>query len=87
MPFHEASRASALPEAIAETLAGEGPAICEVLLDPNQQFSPKQASRKLPDGRMESAPLEDLAPFLDRDELAANMFIPLIDGTAGRAKI
>jgi len=87
IPFHEASRASALPEAIAETLAGEGPAICEVLLDPNQQFSPKQASRKLPDGRMESAPLEDLAPFLDRDELAANMFIPLIDGTAGRAKI
>jgi acetolactate synthase-1/2/3 large subunit len=87
MPFHKASRASALPEAIAKTLATEGPAICEVVLDPNQQFAPKQASRKLPDGRMESAPLEDLAPFLDRDELASNMFIPLIDGTAGLAKL
>jgi acetolactate synthase-1/2/3 large subunit len=33
----------------------------------------------LPDGRMVSAPLEDLAPFLDREELRRNMLVPTLD--------
>jgi acetolactate synthase I/II/III large subunit len=37
------------------------------------------ASRQLEDGRMVSSPLEDLAPFLSRAELAQNMLIPLVD--------
>ena len=47
-----------------------------------QQFAPKLASRKLPNGRMVSSPLEDMAPFLDRDELRANMLIPLAEDPA-----
>jgi acetolactate synthase I/II/III large subunit len=54
--------------------------MCEVVLDLNQQFSPKLSSRKLPDGRMISAPLEDLAPFLDREELKQNLLIPGWEG-------
>jgi acetolactate synthase I/II/III large subunit len=53
-------------------LAAPGPHVCEVLLDPAQGFEPKLSSRRLPDGRMVSSPLDDMAPFLDRDELAAN---------------
>lgn len=49
-----------------------GPALLEVILDIDQMFSPKLASRKLPDGRMVSPSLEDMAPFLSREELAAN---------------
>jgi acetolactate synthase-1/2/3 large subunit len=64
---------------IKGTLAGDGPQLLEVMLDPGQPFSPKLSSRQLDDGRMVSSPLEDLAPFLSRSELAENMFIPLIE--------
>ncbi len=53
-----------------------GPALCEVMLDPAQEFEPKLTSRALPDGRMVTSSLEDMAPFLSREELQANMLIP-----------
>lgn len=45
-----------------------GPCICEVIVDPEQNFSPKSSSKVLPDGRIVSPSLDDMAPFLDRDE-------------------
>jgi acetolactate synthase-1/2/3 large subunit len=66
-----------LEAGIKRALDSKGPYICEVILDLNQQFAPKLSSRKLSDGRMVSSPLEDLAPFLSRDELAKNMIVPL----------
>ena len=68
---------------IDEVLAAKGPYICEVFVDKEQNFEPKSASRRLEDGTMESAPLEDLAPFLSREELKEQMFIPLM-GEKGR---
>jgi acetolactate synthase-1/2/3 large subunit len=68
-----------LTDSIHDTLVNEGPQLLEVMLDPEQPFSPKLASRQLEDGRMVSAPLEDLAPFLSRAELAQNMLIPLVE--------
>ncbi|WP_338468615.1 thiamine pyrophosphate-binding protein [Novosphingobium sp. ZN18A2] len=65
--------------AIAETLATDGPAICEIMVDKEQNFAPKLSSRRLDDGTMVTAPLEDLAPFLPRDEFEANMLIPVMD--------
>lgn len=64
---------------IAATLASDGPAICEILTDKAQAFAPKTSSRRLEDGSMVSAPLEDLAPFLSREELADNMLIPILN--------
>jgi acetolactate synthase-1/2/3 large subunit len=63
--------------AIAATLAAPGPAICEVMVDKEQNFAPKLSSKRLPDGTMITAPLEDLSPFLPREELERNMLIPL----------
>ena len=54
-----------------------GPALCEVMFDPAQEFEPKLSSRALPDGKMVTSSLEDMAPFLSREELAENMLIPL----------
>ena len=65
--------------AILETLAEPGPQLCEIMIDKNQQFAPKLASRRLADGRLVTSPLEDLAPFLSREELASNMLIPLME--------
>ena len=62
---------------LSECLGAPWPMLCEVLLDPAQPFEPKPSSRRLEDGRMVSAPLEDLFPFLDREELAGNMLIPM----------
>lgn len=58
--------------ALMSILDAPGPHVCEVMLDPTQGFEPKLSSRRLPDGRMVSSPLEDMAPFLDRPEFDAN---------------
>lgn len=64
---------------INATLSGDEPKACEVFLDLAQGFSPKLASRQLPDGRIISPALEDMHPFLPREELEQNMLIPLLD--------
>ncbi len=81
IPSRRAERHEDLDGAIAATLAGEGPQLLEVMLDKRQQFSPKLSSKKLDDGRMISAPLEDLFPFLPRAELEDNMLIPTLEET------
>jgi acetolactate synthase-1/2/3 large subunit len=75
IPFLRCDTHSTLHYAIKETLSREGPQMCEVVLDPEQPFSPRVSSKRLPDGRMVTAPLEDMFPFLPREELAANMLV------------
>lgn len=75
----------AMDETIAAVLAADGPTVCHVALDPAQGFEPRIRSRELPDGTIVSPALEDMYPFLDRDELARNM--PSLDGRpVGRAE-
>ena len=62
-----------LDSVIERTLNLQGPVICEIMLDLAQAFAPKLSSRKMEDGRMVTAPLEDMAPFLSREDLAKNM--------------
>jgi len=81
MPFERCTRHADLEATIGRTLAGRGPAVCEVVLDLGQQFAPKLSSRRLADGSMVTAALEDMAPFLPREELAENM-IAARDGAA-----
>ena len=49
------------------------------MLTPDYIFSPKLSSQKMPDGRIISKPLEDMFPFLDREEFKQNMIIPMMD--------
>jgi acetolactate synthase-1/2/3 large subunit len=58
-----------------EILAMQGPVLCNVKLDPGQLFEPKLSSKQLPDGKMVSAPLHDMFPFLSSEELASNMIV------------
>ena len=66
---------SQVDSVLAEVLASKGPVICEVLLPIDYKFAPKLSSKKLDDGRMVSSPLEDLSPFLDREEFKSNLLI------------
>lgn len=77
IPYLSASTNDALSEVIDKVLAMEGYAMCEVFVDINQKFEPKSATKKLPDGTLVSPPLEDLAPFLPREELEKIMIIPM----------
>lgn len=63
---------------IQQVLTSEGAAIAEVYVDTNQIFEPKSATKRLEDGTLVSPPLEDLAPFLSREELEENMYIDLL---------
>jgi len=61
--------------AVQSTLSIDGPAICEVIIDETVIFAPKLSAKQLPDGKIVSPPLEDLSPFLSKDELLSNMLI------------
>jgi acetolactate synthase-1/2/3 large subunit len=76
MGYQRCRKHNNLDEVIKATLSLEGSVICEVIVDLAQAFAPKLSSRKLEDGRMISASLEDMSPFLDREELQGNMVTP-----------
>ena len=69
------------PTQLAEVLGSDGPCLCDVILDESQGFEPRMTSRKLDDGTIVSPPLEDMFPFLDREELARNRWpVDDVDG-------
>lgn len=61
------------PKHAEEVLNSPGPHVCVVMLDETQGFEPRMSSRQLEDGSIVSPSLEDMYPFLGRDELAHNM--------------
>jgi acetolactate synthase-1/2/3 large subunit len=74
-PYFKAASNSELAGAIDNTLNSECYAICEIIVSTDQNFEPKSATKRLQDGTLVSPPLEDLAPFLPRDELESIMKI------------
>ena len=60
-------------------LAIDGPLICEVMLPPTHVTAPKASVYKKEDGSFAARPMEDLAPFLPRDEFKENMIIEIVD--------
>lgn len=77
-PYVAVHHNSELAGAIEQTLATEGPALCEIYVTIDQNFEPKSSAKRLPDGTMISPPLEDLSPFLPEEEMDAMMIIPRI---------
>ena len=66
---------------VDEVLQREGPVFTEIFTDTEQVWEPKSSTKRLEDGTLVSPPLEDLAPFLPREELEKIMLIPLMDET------
>ncbi|NLZ62807.1 MAG: thiamine pyrophosphate-binding protein [Lentisphaerae bacterium] len=75
LPFARIAHPRNLQAQVADILNQPGTTVCEVMLDPNVVSAPHLASEALPDGRMVSKPMEDLAPFLSRAELAENLSV------------
>lgn len=77
--YYSAHSNKDMKEAVNNALAEKSPVFCEIFVSPKQFFEPKSSTKKLADGSLFSPPLEDLAPFLGRDELLENMIIKPIE--------
>lgn len=56
-----------LVDTISQVLKSDGAMICEVHMHPEQTLFPKSASFMDENGKMSSAPLEKMAPFMDEE--------------------
>jgi acetolactate synthase-1/2/3 large subunit len=75
IPYVRCSNHAEMDACIQQTLDTDGPAFCELMIDEGVPFAPKLSSKQLPDGKIISPPLEDLSPFLSKEELASNMLV------------
>ena len=64
---------------VDDVLAQPGYVFCEIFTDTEQVWEPKSATRRLADGTLVSPPLEDLAPFLPREEVLENLYIKPVE--------
>lgn len=67
---------SSIDSKLAEVMDAECPVICEVMCIRDEVVRPVVSSKQLPDGKMVSMPIEDMYPFLPRDEFVKNMIVP-----------
>jgi acetolactate synthase-1/2/3 large subunit len=78
-PYAACHTNSEIDATLDKAFENEGAFIAEIFVDPAQFFEPKSATKRLEDGTLISPPLEDLAPFLDREELKSIMKIPMME--------
>lgn len=73
--YERISKNDELEDGISKVLLMDGPVLCELNISSTQGLNPKTRSYKREDGSFESRPLEDMFPFLSREELEENMRI------------
>ena len=79
IPYYSAHNNSEMKMVVEEVLKKEGFVFCEIFTDTAQVWEPKSSTKRLPDGTLVSPPLEDLAPFLPREEVLENLYITPIE--------
>jgi acetolactate synthase-1/2/3 large subunit len=75
IPFIKIENQKNLKEDIKSVLNYPGPVICELTIDPDHKTFPKASVYKKEDGSFATRPMEDLAPFLEREEYLNNLLI------------
>ena len=78
-PYFCAHSNGEMKSVVDQVLTMEGPVFTEIFTDTVQVWEPKSSTKRLADGTLVSPPLEDLAPFLPREELERQMFIPMVE--------
>lgn len=64
-----------LDKVLDDVLNYDGPVVCDIIVPREQPIIPTVSSRVNEDGSMSSRPLEDMFPFLDREEYRNNLFV------------
>ena len=78
LPYVKINNVAELREKLAGVIAASGPVICEVMCPENQEIIPAVSAVKNDDGSMTSKPIEDMYPFLERDEFLNEMIVKSI---------
>lgn len=78
-PYYAARSNDEMKRVVNEVLNQKGFAFCEIFTNTTQVWEPKSSTKRLRDGTLVSPPLEDLAPFLPREELMANLYIKPVE--------
>jgi len=68
-----------LDDAIEQTMLSDVHTICEIMCLEDQEIVPTVSSLKREDGTMVSKPIEDMYPFLSREEFNSQMIVSPVD--------
>ena len=60
-----------------------GPSVCEIFMDPDQEFIPKVKGIRNIDGSIFAPPIEEMSPLLPYNEIVENM----ISGVSEKSKL
>ncbi len=77
--YYAAHNNQEMRDVVDKVINLEGPLFVEIFTDTEQVWEPKSSTKRLDDGSLVSSPLEDLAPFLPREELENIMIVPMIN--------
>lgn len=75
LPYMKINNVDELREGVKDIINTDGPIICEVMCPENQEIVPMVSAVKNEDGSMTSKPIEDMYPFLERDEFLNEMIV------------
>lgn len=75
IPYIRIDSLDNIDDKVRQAISCGGPVLCEVILDSNQNFEPKLSSKVLENGEIISPPIDDMFPFLDRDEYESNKYL------------
>jgi len=78
LPYDRIDTDRGLAGRVRQLLDSPGPVVVEVMTPREEPRAPSLSSMRKPDGSMVSKPLEDLWPFLPRDEFLSNMIVPAV---------
>lgn len=79
IPAIRIDRVDDLRATVRSVLNQPGPSVCEIIVPEDEPREPRITSKQRPDGSFVSSPLEDLFPFLDRQEFHSNMLVNIIE--------
>lgn len=79
LPARRVQAPSELRDAVRSVLSSSGPEVCVIAVPPDEPRAPRVSSFQRPDGTMVSKPLEDLWPFLPREEFLENMIVAPVE--------
>lgn len=71
IPYKKVTRIEDI-KSLLEAMEEDGPLFAEIVVDVAQNFAPKLSSKVLPDGKIVSPEIDDMFPFLERDEYESN---------------
>tara|TARA_Y100000310_G_scaffold195674_1_gene195679 strand:- start:6045 stop:7841 length:1797 start_codon:yes stop_codon:yes gene_type:complete len=79
LQYRKISDHSNIHQEVEDIMNSEGPIICEIQMLDVHITAPRTSTYKKKNGEFASAPMEDLWPFLPREEFEENMIIGVLD--------